>query len=135
MAFFDSSISTMSLDDTGGTLRDLSAYINDVTGLPGERNINDATSLSDTGRKWHPGIQNVTFTIAGMYDDTATTGPDVVLGGLFSHTAALTFNYSPDGTITYSGECFCTSYELQTVVGDMVKFTAGFSVDGTVTRA
>ena len=97
MAKFDSSTSIFKIDDSGGTLRDISAYLTDVGGLPGPRNLNEITALGDTGSKFHPGLQNATPSISGHYDTTATSGPDVVLGGLRTHTAAMEMEYYPAG--------------------------------------
>ena len=54
MAFFDSKVSKFLLDDTGGTQRDLSAYLTDVRGLPGRRELNEVTALGDGGPRFIP---------------------------------------------------------------------------------
>ena len=46
MAFIDGRGSRFSIADTGGVMRDLSAYITEVRGLPGERALNDVTARS-----------------------------------------------------------------------------------------
>lgn len=135
MAFYDSSSSTFQLDDTGGTQRNLSAYVTAIRGLPGPRNLNDVTSLSDSGRKSIPGLEDVQFSVDFLWDDTATSGPDVVLSGVRTHTAAVDFEYSPEGTTVYSGTCWITSYEINSQVGSQVTATANFQVEGTVSRA
>ena len=138
MAKFDSSVSVLKLDDTGGTLRDISPYLTDVSGLPGPRNLNEITALGDTGSKFHPGLQNSTPSISGHYDTTATSGPDVVLGGLRTHTAAISFEYYPQGTgsgFKYTGDIWVTDYTISSTVGSHVTFTASLQVDGVVARA
>jgi len=138
MAKFDSSTSVFKIDDSGGTLRDISAYLTDVSGLPGPRNLSEVTALGDTGAKFHPGLQNVTPSISGHYDTTATTGPDVILGGLRTHTAAISFEYYPQGTgsgFKYTGDIWVTDYSITSTVGSQVNFTSTLQVNGTVTRA
>ena len=138
MAKFDSSTSVFKIDDRGGTLRDISAYLTDISGLPGPRNLNEITALGDSGSKFHPGLQNSTPSISGHYDTTATTGPDVILGGLRTHTAAISFEYYPQGTsagFKYTGDTWVTDYTLTSTVGSHVTFTAALQVEGTVTRA
>ena len=49
MTFFDSNKSRFLIDDTGGTQRDLSLYITEVSGLPGDRLLRELTGLSDSG--------------------------------------------------------------------------------------
>ena len=138
MAFFDSKESKFLLDDTGGTQRDLSAYITDVRGLPGPRNLNEVTALGDSGAKFIPGLQDVVITLNGIFDDTATSGPDAVLGPLRTHTSAVDFEYGPEGTATgdvkYSGTCWVTTYDLRSRVGNRVEWSASLQAQGTVTR-
>lgn len=138
MAFFDSKVSKFRIDDTGGVLRDLSAYITEVRGLPGARSLNEVTALGDSAVKFIAGLEDVTIALTGMFDDTATSGPDAVLGPLRTHTAAVDFEYGPEGTssgsVKYSGTCWVTSYALRSRVGDLVEWSAALQVDGTVTR-
>ena len=49
MAFFDSKVSKFLIDDTGGTQRNLSAYITDIRGLPGTRALNEMTAALSSG--------------------------------------------------------------------------------------
>ena len=138
MAFFDSRVSRFSLDDAGGTKRDLSAFVVDVRGLPGARALNEVTALGDDGARFIPGLQDVAFSLSGLFDSTASSGPDAVLAGLRSHNAAAGFEYAPHGTATgaikYSGKCWVVSYELRSRVGRLVEWTASLQVDGVVTR-
>ena len=138
MAFFDSKVSKFRIDDTGSVLRDLSAYLTEVRGLPGARSLNEVTALGDSGVKFIAGLEDVTITLTGMFDDTATSGPDAVLGPLRTHTSAVDFEYGPEGASTgsvkYSGTCWVTSYALRSRVGDLVEWSAALQVDGTVTR-
>ena len=138
MAFFDSRVSKFNITDTGAVSRDLSAYITEVGGLPGPRNLNDVTALGDTGTKSIPGLENVQITLAGIFDDTATSGPDAVLGPLRTHTAATAFDYGPKGStstyVKYSGTQWVTSYEVTSRVGSRVEWRATLQVEGVVAR-
>ena len=135
MAFFDSKSSTFKIDKTaGGALEDISAYIDDIGGLPGPRNVNPVTALGDAGVKSIPSLEDVTITIAGTYDDTVSVGPDAIFGPLRTATVTLSFEYSPDGTRTYTGECWITDYTIKSAVGSRVSYSVTLQVDGTVTR-
>lgn len=138
MAFFDSKVSKFLLDDTGSIQRDLSAFITEVRGLPGPRTLNEVTALGDSGAKFIPGLEDVAITLNGMFDNTATSGPDAVLGPLRTHTAAVDFEYGPEGSATgdakYSGTCWVVTYELRSRVGNLVEWSASLQVEGTVTR-
>ena len=138
MAFFDSRDAVFKIDDTGGTIRNLSAYITDIGGLPGPRNLNEVTALGDTGTKSIPGLEDVTISLSGIFDDTATTGPDAVFGALRTNTAAVDFEYSPKGATTgfvkYSGTCWVETYEVGASVGSRVEFSVSLKVEGAVTK-
>jgi hypothetical protein len=138
MAFFDSEKSVFRLDDTGGNLRDISTYLQEMSGLPGSRKLNEVTALGDGGTKWHPSLEDVQISLSGTYDDTATTGPDAILGPLRTHTAELDFDYGPKGSAgsatKYSGKFFCTDYQVQSRVGELVMWTATLQVNGKVAR-
>jgi hypothetical protein len=138
MAFFDSKVSKFQIDDTGSVPRDLSAYITEVRGLPGARGLNEVTALGDSGAKYIAGLEDAAITLNGMFDNTATSGPDAVLGPLRTHSSAVDFEYGPQGTsagnVKYSGTCWVTSYSLRSRVGDLVGWSAALQVNGTVTR-
>ena len=138
MAFFDSKVSKFLIDDTGSVQRELSAYLTEVRGLPGPRLLNEVTALGDSGAKFIPGLEDVAMTLRGLFDDTSTSGPDAVLGRLRTHTAAVSFEYGPEGSATgdvkYSGTCWVDLYELTSRVGNLVEWVATLQVEGTVTR-
>ena len=136
--FVDSQDSAFLIDDVGGTSRDLSPYIVSVDGLPGPRELSDATALGSGGRKWHPSLENVTFTLELMWSEDADVGPDTVLGPLRTHTSAVDFNYGPEGQATddikYYGTCWVRNYKVTSRVGNLVMATAELQVNGQVAR-
>jgi hypothetical protein len=128
-----------SIDDTSAAARNLSQYLDSVSGLPGSRDMAEVTAFGDEGTKNIPGLFNTSFSISGHYDPTAVSGPDVVLGGLLAgQTVPADFEYGPGGSdtgaIKYSGVCWVTSYTAEASVGDKVSFSAELQVDGVVTR-
>lgn len=137
MAFVHGKDAVFKLDDSGGTLRTLSSYIDNVSGLPGGRELSPVTAFGDSGEKNIPGLQVVSFSIAGHFDSTATTGPNAVINSLRAATATASFEYGPEGgtsgKVKFSGECWLENYEVSAEVGGKVSFTASFKVDGTVT--
>jgi len=137
MTFRHGKDAVFSLDDSGGTLRDVTIYLNQVTGLPGARALSEVTAFTDQGTKSIPGLANVTFSIAGHFDATATTGIFTVLNGLRTATATATFQYGPEGSTTgrvkISGECWLTELTVDASVSDRVPIAASFQVDGVPT--
>ena len=138
MAFIDGRGSRFRIADEGGTMRDLSAYITEVRGLPGERTLNDVTALGDSGTRFKPGAEAVEFILRGLFDDAADVGADAVLGGLRLHTSATAFEYAPAGFATgkarYTGNCWVKSYEILSGAGETVSWKATLQVEGTATR-
>lgn len=135
MAFVHGKSSIFKIDNAGGgTLTDISAYVDSVEGLPGERELADVTALGDGGHKNIPGLVNGSFTVGGSWDATL----DAIMGVLDVATATASFEYGPAGGTTglvkYSGECWVSSYTVSSPVADKVSWTANITVDGTVTR-
>lgn len=125
------------IDDSGGSLRNISAHCDNVSGLPGARALSDVTAFGDTGERFIPGLQGLTFTVSGHFDNAATTGSATVLNGLRTATATSSFEYGPDsntGTRTkYSGECWMESFTVDASVKDKVPFSATFRLDDGLT--
>lgn len=138
MSFIHGKNSYFQIDDSSGTLRVLSGFIDNVSGLPGGRELADVTALGAVGHGFIPGLQNPKVTISGHYDPTTTTGPQAVLSGLaLTATATATFNYGPEGStagmVKMTGECWCESYVVTSSATNKVSWTATLQVDGGVT--
>lgn len=130
--------SVFSLEDSGGsTLRDLTTYIEDVT-LNIEQDEAQLTCKGQTAETYVQAHTRSTIQISGKYDSTATTGPAVVLFGLYGDTGTCLFEFGPEGGTTnldkYSGECFLTSYDISSPLADIVKFSATLRVSGAITK-
>lgn len=125
------------IDDSGGTLRDISAHVHDVSGLPGGRSLSDSTAFGDGGEKSQPGLANATFTVTGWIDTTATTGSYTVLNGLRTTTATASFEYGPIGSTSgypkHTGECWLQDLAFDATVTDTVPFKATLKLDGVTT--
>ena len=136
MANFDSRSAYFSIND--GADRDLTAYLTDVTGLPGPTGLKDATTLGDSATKDFAGIPDSTFTLTLLYDDTATTGPEAVIVALWSSKANATFRYGPKGStaafLKYSGTIKIADMDLSAKAGDQQKMVVQFKLQTVVTR-
>ncbi len=140
-AFFDSSKSKFLFDQSaGGAPVDMSAFVTEVTGLPGPRTLSEVTAINDGGSKFHPSIESVTFSVRGVYDDSAagSGGPEAVFGVHRTATQTASFDFRPEGSTTgmpaYTGECWVENFEIGTRVGSHVDYTVSCRVDGVVTR-
>ena len=139
MAFIDGRGSRFRIADTDGVMHDLSAYITEVRGLPGERTLNEVTALGDSGGRFKSGGEATAFTLRGLFDDTPEAGADAVLGTLRYHSEPTAFEYAPAGFMAdkarYAGNCWVKSYELLSRAGEPVSWSATLQVEGTVNRS
>lgn len=123
-------------DSAGSTLRNLTTYLTDVT-YSWSQDVAETTTKGQTPKSYVQGHTDATISISGRWDNTATTGPDVVLRGLIGDAGTVGFEFGPEGNtaadIKYSGECICTSYEVSSPLADVVGFTAEFQVTGAIT--
>lgn len=126
------------LEDSGGsTLRNLTTYLTDVSSTMNQDEA-ETTTKGQTARTFVQGHTDCTISLTGRWDNTVTSGPDVVLAGLIGDTGTCGFEWGPEGgtsgKIKYSGECFLRSYEITSPLEDIVGFTAELRVTGAVTR-
>jgi len=138
MTVFDAQQSVFQIKDTGGTLRDITPYIISVDGLPGPRELSEATTLNSSGREWYPTLENVVVTLELLWSDDADVGTDTVLGPLRTYSSAVDFDYGPEGKtggdVKYSGTAWVRNYQVVSRVGDLVKARCELQVNGTITR-
>jgi hypothetical protein len=121
------------VDNSGGTLTDISNTLTDVT-FPQTVETAETTSFGSSAKAYIVGLTDSTVSISGTYDATV----DAHLAAILGQAASVSFEYGPEGStstyVKYSGEAYLTSYEKSGSVGDAVKFSAEFQVTGAVTR-
>ena len=119
-----------SIDDTGGSARDISDVLNSID-FPETTDTAEVTAFGASSRSYIVSLESATISISGMYDATVD---GYLKGG--TEPASRSFIYKPgvtSGDAIYSGECILTSYSLSSPVGDVNTFSADFQVTGTVT--
>ena len=134
-------ISYIEIDDSGGTARNLSAWVEEVEPLGRQVSAVDVTALNDTSRQVVKGVEPVQeFNLRGLFDDTPVTGPDAVLAGIVG--TVVTVAYGPAGNAAgqrkISGQFLCLSYQVGGRAEEgrnpgPVRFTARFRQSGPVT--
>jgi len=133
MAFGHGKSAVFKLDDSGGTLRDLSSYINEAS-MPRDIETAETTAFGSSAKSYITGLSDATISISGIFDAVS----DGYLAGALGQSATLSFEYGPLGStasmIKYTGEAILTSYEVSSPVGDVVTFSADLQVTGAVTR-
>lgn len=142
MGQFDSRFQFLSVvDSDGSSTRNLSSFLTNIDGLPGERELVDTSKVGDSGHTFTPSLQNAPFSVDGIYDNQSTSGPDVVLSNLRDMSTATTFVYGPSGSSTgatppnrkISGSCWLRRYTITGRVGSAVSFRAEFQSEGVIT--
>lgn len=132
MAAVHGSKAKFSVQDSGSTNRDLSAYLTSA-GLPRSADTAEVSTLGVTSKAYIPGLKDGTIPIEGPYDATV----DGYLAGILGMSRTFTYDpqgTTPTGTPHYSGSAILTSYEASTPVDDAGTFTAEFQITGDVTR-
>jgi hypothetical protein len=66
MSFVHGKDAVFSIDDSGGTLRSVKVYLNQVSGLPGARALSEVTAFGDQGTKSIPSLANVSSRSAAI---------------------------------------------------------------------
>lgn len=122
------------VDNSGGSLVDLSNYVTSISGISVEAILEEGTAFGDTWveQLFTGNKQSAAITLGGFYDDTASTGPDVILNAIGdTRTVKVTFG----STKSYSVEAIITSYSWAPAVKTLTKFSCVLTPTGTVTLA
>lgn len=136
MAFRHGKNAVFKVDNSGGTLTDISTYIHEVT-LPRSIETAETTTFGVTGgsKTYVTGLNDATISISGKFHATV----DAHLAGILGQDASVSFEYGPAGStagyVKFTGEAIMTKYDLSSPVGDVVTFSADFQVTGSITRA
>lgn len=133
MAFVHGKDSVFKLDNSGGSLTDISSYVNNVD-FPETSDVSETTTLGADNKTYIAGLKDSTISLSGLWDSTA----DAIFGAVVGQSATLSFEYSPEGTtggnVKYTGEAILTSYAISSPVGDVVGYSADMQVSGAITR-
>ena len=120
-----------SIDDTGGTVRDISDTLTSVD-FPETIDVGEVSAYGSTSKSYLVGLRDASISVSGLFDAT--------VDGYFIGTepATRSFVFGPAGNtsgyVKYSGECILTSYSLSAPVSDVDTYSADFQVTANVTR-
>lgn len=135
MAFVAARSSSFKLDNAAGSLTDISAYVDSVSGIANTTDMAETTTFGSTSKTFQGTLRNGdSISVSGKWDSTLNTH----LVGLLGLATSSTFDYSPAGTTVsfpkVTGECFVTSYEVSSSVADLVTFSLSLQITGAVTH-
>jgi len=133
MAFRHGKNAVFKVDNSGGTLTDISAYCDEVS-LPRSIETGETTVFGKSAKTYIVGLTDATLSVSGKWDSTL----DAHLAGILGQDATVTFEYGPEGSaasrVKYTGEAILTSFETSSPVADVVTFSAEFQCTDTITR-
>jgi len=120
-----------SLDDTGGTSRDLSDSLTSVD-FPETIDTAETTAFGATSKSYIVGLRDATISVSGLWDATVD---GYIIG---TEPATRTFIFGPAGStsgyVKYTGEAILTNYAVSNPVGDVVTYSIDLQCTGGVTR-
>jgi len=122
---------TVSVDDSGGTARDITNDVDSIDGLGATYDEVEQGGFSQD-KFYRPARGDAPLTIEGFSNPTATTGAHIVLSGIagvqsatFTVTVAVGANLAPTtGDPEWEGEFYCTEYKATPDLNGMFKFSA-----------
>lgn len=124
MAFAHGKDSTLSVDGTA-----ITAYT-DQTSLNKMKDLFETTVFGNDDKTFIDGLREHDLSIGGKWDPAL----DAVMAGA-DDGSSVTFSFVPGGsTVTLSGNCFISNYNIDSPVGAGVTWTANFKPTGAVTR-
>lgn len=135
MAKYGSDDIVLEFDSTeGGSLSAITQYITGINGINIEALLEEGTTFGDSWvEQLFTGIKQMgDITLDGQYDDTASTGPNVVFIGIGQ---TRTFKITYGSTKTTSVETIIKSYNRTPVRKELTKFQVVLSPTGAPTEA
>lgn len=140
MAFVHGKKSLFKIDNSAGTLTDISAYLDEV-GLPRSIETAETTTFGNDAKTYITGLTDATVSLSGKFDAASASAVDQVLTGILGSASTVSWAYRVNSASTsatnpeYQGEGILTSYEITGSVGDAVTFSAELQCSGAITRA
>jgi len=126
------------LDDSGGTLRDLSVYLTSVE-LGRTADLAENSTVGNEAKTFEKGLYGWTIKLNGKYDKTATSGPAVVLQALIDFDSPVDIEWGPGGNgagasnLKRTGTAYVVGYVETGGVGSIMTFTADLTGSGALT--
>lgn len=122
---------TVKVDNSTGTLTDITAYLSSAS-LRAVQDIIEDTGLSDEERSYLFGLAGASIPLAGMVNTTT----DGVFGPLIGNrtTATKTIQYGAYSGRVYRGEALVTAVEYSGSINSLETFSSEATFDGAITR-
>jgi hypothetical protein len=135
MAKYGSDDVTVNVDNSGGTPVALTNYIDTISGIDVEAITQETHAFGDAWvENSYVGVKKGNaITMEGFYDDTASTGPDVVFGAAaLGDTRTVTVLYGASKSTSF--ECVVQKYVRTPTRGELTRFSVTLLPTGTSTE-
>ena len=93
MPFVHGKSTIFKIDNSGGSLTDISAYLDNVD-FPLSSDTAEVTTFGSSSKSYVAGLKDATISIGGSWDATA----DGVLAPIVGQAATVSFEYGPAGS-------------------------------------
>lgn len=138
MAFRHGKNAVFKLDNSSGTLVDLSAYLDEAS-MPRSIETGETTTFGSSAKTYITGLSDATISLSGKFDSTLDSHMSGIISALSAGTIdSVSFEYGAEGSasgrVKYSGEAVVTSYEVSSPVADVVTCSIELQVTGAITR-
>jgi hypothetical protein len=139
VANYGQSSVVVAFDNSGGTPVTMTAYVQEINGISVESLMEQSDSFGDSWQEFLPvGVRkNGDITLGGLYDDTATTGPDAIFNAPAATVATTqrTLTITFGGSKTYAVECYIKKYDRMCVRGKLHRYSVTLQPTGAATEA
>jgi len=137
MAFVHGKNAYIQLDNSSGTLVDLSSITNEIS-FSIAIDTAETSVFGTNAKQYITGQNDATISLTGLFDATSATVIEGTIDALIAGTiASATLVFGPEGNAAgkkkYTQETIVTSYEIGAPVGDVVSLSVEFQRTGATT--
>lgn len=122
------------IDNASASLTDISTYLSSITFTPTSDSAETST-MGATSKTYIPGLKDCTISLSGLYDPVVA----LIFSNSLGNATTKSFQYDPQGSTggldRWTGECFCTSFGVDTNISGAATWSAELQVTGNVTLA
>lgn len=138
MPFIHSKLSKFFIDNAGGSLTEISTYVDAVT-LSSSLDETETTTFGAQRKSYISGFNEGEISLGGNWDRTFDVLFSALEQGFTDGTlTTVTFEYGPEGNDAgdkrYTGEAVLTEYEVDSSIQDQVTWTATLRISSVFTH-
>lgn len=122
--------------DGGSLSSGFTQYVTKFGDLDVKKESIESTPFGVTAEQYLQGVikRHEPVTFGGFYDDTASTGPDVILNiGKITHAVTRSFSITLRSGKTVTGECWIEDYKITFESGSYHAYECTIRFTGTIT--